>query len=206
MKKYLLFSIVCLAVFISIAGCGNKIGSVTTDEAIQVQDTLDKTTDINEAVEKENRAALGEMATSENGIYQILVPVGWSVCKDKIDQSMIFELQGQTQDRYIGILVLDKSSYGEFDLAAFMDSYGEKAKVQYGEVLIDEKTPIEINGNAAYSLRISGSVDNVSYMNYVYVVDYENEKVVFTASTYPESEEEVKHALNDIAVSFVRVE
>lgn len=207
MKKYMLCCMICLMVMASVTGCSDQADQVETDEEIRIPDETDEealgeAADLYEAVAEENLEELGEMVFSEDETYQVLVPSGWELCKNKIDETMMFEMQGETEDQYIGILVLDAVTYGELEIDAFMDAYAKNAEQQFENAVVSDKESIDINENAAYTLRISGAVDGVNYINHIYAVDYEGEKVIFTASMYVENETIVSNVLKDVVLSF----
>lgn len=210
MKKYLLYSIFYLVVLVSVTGCSISNSQVETDEEIMMPDETDEeaigeAADIYQAAEQENLQELGELVKSDDEVYQVLIPSGWELCETKIEPSMLFELQGESEEQYMGILVLDKATYGEIDLAVFMETYIDNARENYGNAIMGETLPVDVNGNPAYSLKISGTADEIDYVNHIYIVDYENEKVVFTASAYPANEQLVADKLEDVVFSFGRV-
>ena len=204
MKKYLLCCILCLAVLGLAAGCSSETNQVETDEEIRIPDeeSMGEAAELYEAVKEENLEDLGEIVTSADEVYQVLVPSGWDLCKNKIDESMLFEMQGETEDQYIVILVMDELSYGEMDIEAFVDAYAENAGTQYENAVIGEKVSIDVNENEAYTLRISGSVEDEEYINHIYVVRYDNETVIFTASMNSLNEFAVTNVLKEVVFSF----
>lgn len=207
MKKYLLCCILCLMTAVFFTGCA-RADEVETDEKIRIpsdEETLGEATELYEAVEEENLEERGELVNSEDGMYQVLIPSGWEQCKTKIDESMLFEIQGETEDQYMGILVLDEATYGELDIVTYMDAYIENANEQYENAVMGEKVKTEVNGHPAYTIKIVGTINEIVYINLVHVVDYESEIAVFTASTYTENETAVTENLGDVVLSFEKI-
>lgn len=208
MKKYLLCCMLCMALSAAAAGCSSQNNQVETetDEEFRVPDeeAMGEKADLYEA-EEENPEDAGELVTSEDGMYQVLVPSEWKLCKNKIDDAMLFEMQGETEEQYIGILVMDELSYGEIDIEEFVDAYAESGSIEYANAVVSEKTVADVNGNDAYSLRISGAVDGESYTNQLYVVKYDQETVVFTACMNAESESAVMNVFEDVVYSFEKI-
>ncbi len=207
MKKYLLCCILCLMAAVCVTGCA-RADEVETDEEIRIpndEETLGEVTELYEAVQEENLEERGELVTSDDGMYQVLIPSGWEQCKNKIDETMLFEIQGETEDQYMGILVLDNATYGELDIVTYMDAYIQNANEQYENSVMGEKIETEVNGHPAYSIKIVGTINDIVYINLVYVVDYESEITVFTASTYTENETSVTGNLMDVVTSFENI-
>lgn len=206
MKKYLLCCMLCIAVSAAAVGCSDQNNQVETDEELRVPDeeAMGEKADLYE-VEEENLEDVGELVTSEDGMYQVLVPSEWKLCKNKIDDAMLFEMQGETEEQYIGILVMDELSYGEIDIEEFVDAYAESGSTEYANAVVSEKIVTDVNGNDAYSLRISGAVDGDSYTNQLYVVKYDQETVVFTACMNAESERAVINVFEDVVYSFEKI-
>lgn len=204
MKKYLLCCMLCMAVSASIVGCSSQNNQVETDEEFRIPDeeSMGEEADLYEAAEEEQTEEIGELVTSEDEVYQVLVPSAWKLCKNKIDDAMMFEMQGETEEQYIGILVMDELSYGEMDIEEFVDAYAEGGRTEYANAVVSEKVAVDVNGHDAYTLRISGSVDGDNYTNQLYVVKYDNETVVFTASMNTESESVVANVFKDVVFSF----
>lgn len=210
MKKRLLYCMLCVLALGAAVGCGNQAQRVETDEEIRNPDdteeeTLGENADLYEAVEQENKKQTGETVLSEDGLHQVVIPSGWQQCSDKINETMLFELQGETEDQYMGILVLSDAAYGEFDLAAYMEVYEDNMREQFENAIMGETMPVEVNGNPAYSLKVTGSVNEMEYINHIYAVDYEGEKVIFTASTYQENEGRVTRDLEEVVYSFTQI-
>lgn len=207
MKKYLLGCMLGLAMLMPMTGCSTQTNQVETDEELRVPDeeTMGEEADLYEGIPEKDLEELGEVVSSEDEVYQVLVPSGWNLCKNKLDESMLFEMQGDTEEQYLGILVMDELSYGELDLEEFVEAYAEQGRQSYTNAVISEKVSVDVNGNKGYKLRISGSVDGDSYTNQLYIVKYETETVVFTASMNTESEAAVSECLKDVAFSFKKM-
>lgn len=210
MKARRLYCMLCMAVLGMLNGCGTYTTRVETDEEIRHPDeteeeTLGEHTELYEAAERENKNQTGEAITDEDGIYQIRIPSGWELCEDKLNETMLFELQGETEDQYMGILVLTDEVYGRFDLTAYMDAYKDNMRQQFDNAIMSETMEIDVNGHKAYTLRVTGTVNEMEYMNHICAVEYADEKVIFTASTYEEHEKTVEDTLQEIVYSFAKL-
>lgn len=206
MKKYLLCCcMVCMAVSAAGLGCSSHGNPVETDEEFQMpeEEVMGEETALYE--KEKDIEELGELVTSEDGVYQVLVPSAWKLCKNKIDESMLFEMQGETEEQYIGILVMDRLTYGELDTEQFVDAYADSGREEYANAVVSEKTVTEVNGHEAYTLRISGSIEGENYTNQLYVVKYDSETVVFTASMNGDSESTVASVFKDVVYSFEHI-
>lgn len=210
MKARWLYCILCIAMLGILTGCGTYTTRVETDEEIRHPDeteeeTLGEHTELYEAVERENKKQTGETVTDEEGIYQILVPSGWELCEEKLNETMLFELQGGTEDQYMGVLVLTDESYGQFDLTAYMDAYEDNMRQHFDNAIMSETMEIDVNGHKAYTLKVTGTVNEMEYINHICAVEYADEKVIFTASTYEEHEKTVEDTLQEIVYSFAKL-
>lgn len=231
MKKYLLCCILCLMTAVCFAGC-SKADDVETDEEIRIPneedaEALGEEAELYKAVEAENLEEKGELVTSEDGLFQVLVPSGWELSKNKIDESMLFEMQGTTEDQYVGILALNKAEYGTLEASAYMEAYAQNAREQYEHAVVGKVTTVDMAGHSededgqstglsdpvqeesepsAYTIKITGTINDISYINLVYVVDYESEIVVFTASTYAENEALAAEDLLTVVNSFEKTD
>lgn len=208
MKKLLVCFLLCAAVSMGISACGNPAGNeVETDREVMSEDTETKeepTEDVT-ATPTEPEEIDGQEVVSSDGKYQVTAPEGWEASEKKQDDMMTIELQGPSDDQYAGIMVIDKASVGTMDIGAYMDSYATGAREQFEGASVGEKTLVDVNGKQAYYMAITGKVENVSYVNWVYAIDGIDSIYVATASAYPMNSAEAEAAFREIVFSFTSV-
>ena len=210
MKKIVICMLLCAAMSTSLFGCssGKATATDTDQETAEDEATEEATETPTETVTEtpeESEEAGGETAVSEDGVYQVTLPKGWSVSEDKQEDGMNMEFQGPSDDQYAGIMTVDKASVGNMDIAAYMDSYAQGAAEQFENSSIGEKIAMDVNGKAAYYMVLTGKVENVSYVNWVYVIDATDKFYIATAGAYPTNSEAAEVAFQELVYSFTEV-
>lgn len=210
MKKRISCVLLCVMFVFCLAACGKKVQTpVDTDEETmqeESQATAAESEAEESAVPTEPEEIEGKDVVSEDGKYHVVVPKGWANSEDKQEDRMCIELQGPTDDQYAGILVIDKASVGTLDTAAYMDRYAQGAREQMENANVGEKAEVDVNGKKAWYMVISGKVENVSYVNWVYAIDDEMSIYVITGSAYPANTTDAETAFREIVYSFEPVE
>lgn len=211
MKKRVLYILFCLTLVLAFSACDkNTETPVETDEELQQeaenQEAAASPNEEETAVPTEPEEIEGKEVLSQDEAYRVTVPKGWEASEDKQEDMMTIELQGPTDDQYAGIMVLDKSTVGTMDIAAYMDSYAEGARREMANASVSEKMEVDINGNQAYYVVINGKVEDSSYVNWVYAIDGGDSIYVATASAYPANSVDAEIAFREIVYSFAPVE
>ena len=211
MKKRVLYILFCLTLVLTFSACDkNRETPVETNEELQQeaenQETAATPNEEETAVPTEPEEIEGKEVLSQDEAYRVTVPKGWEISEDKQEDMMTIELQGPTDDQYAGIMVIDKSTVENMDIAAYMDSYAEGARREMANASVSEKVEVDINGSQAYYMVINGRVEGVSYVNWVYAIDGGDSIYVATASAYPANSVDAEIAFREIVYSFAAVE
>lgn len=210
MKKRIACFWLCAVMVFGMGACKKSEDvAVETDQAEMTEEqetAADPVLNETETAPTQPEEIDGQVVQSEDGKYQVAVPSGWEVSEDKQDDLMTMELQGPSDDQYAGIMVIDKASVGTMDIAAYMDRYAEGAAQEFAGASIGEKYPMDVNGKQAYYMVITGKVENVSYVSWVYAIDAGDSIYVATASAYPINSEAAELAFQEIVYSFQGVD
>lgn len=211
MKKNKLYILLCLTLVLAFAACKkNTETPVETDENLQQEEVNQEETPISDTEEMtiptEPEDIDGKEVLSADEAYRVTAPKGWEAVLEKQEDMMTIELQGPSDDQYAGIMVIDKSTVGSMDIAAYMDSYAEGARREMTNASVSEKMLVDINGNQAYYTVIHGTVEDVNYVNWVYAIDGGDNIYVATASAYPANSVDAEIAFREIVYSFAPVE
>lgn len=203
MKKYIVCSILCIAICMMANGCRGQI-DIDAEEALHGQETSEDDSeedDIQDAQETMEEIVVDTEDGEDE--YRFALPEGWEICKNKRNEQTVIELQGSLDDQYAAVVVLDKNILENINIQKYIQQYAEEARKTYPDALVGQEAPLTIEEYTAHKLFVRGTLEEKEYINWVYFVDAQQYLYVITSCAYTTNEESLKEDMDIFVESFV---
>lgn len=205
MKKYIIISILCIGMSLINVGCQRQT-NLEAEEAVIGQETeedLEAEEVIDEEIMEETILQGDEEITRE---YHFVLPDGWAICKTKQSEQSSLELQGNSDEQYAAVIVLDEALLTNNDIEAYINRYVEETKLSYEDTEVGEIETIPASSGTAHKIKLDGALDGKVYTNLLYVIDAEEYWYITTACSFVSKAYDLEKDMDEFVVSFYKAE
>ena len=182
-------------------GC-QKQTDLDAEEAVIAQESEE---DLEELVEEEVVEEVilqgDEEITRE---YHFVLPDGWKICKTKQSEQSSLEIQGNSDEQYAAVIVLEKALLTDTNVNAYMDRYLEEAKASYEKAAAGTVERFSVHSQMASKVSLEGTIGGKVYINFLYVVEGEEHWYITTACSFVSKAADLEKDMDEFVGSFYK--
>lgn len=203
MKKLVLCGILGVMLCFVCTGCQRQTDLDAEEAAIAKEEEDDLEEVIEEEIVEEVVLQGDEEVTRE---YHFVLPDGWSVCKSKQSEQSSLEIQGNSDEQYAAVIVLEEELLLDLDVMTYMNRYLEEVQQSYEDVEISEIENFMAHSGSAHKVSFEGTVGGKVYINFLYVVEAQEHWYITTACSFVSKAADLEKDMDEFAASFYKVE
>lgn len=200
MKKLILCSMLGLLLCGVSTGC-QKQTDLDAEEAAIAQESEEDVEELVEEVVEEVILQGDEEVTRE---YHFVLPDGWKICKTKQSEQSSLEIQGNSDEQYAAVIVLEETLLTDINVNAYMDRYLEEAKASYEKTEVGTVEKFSVRGQMASKVSLEGTIDGKVYINFLYVVEGEEHWYITTACSFVSKAVDLEKDMDEFVESFYK--